>query len=635
KSEAFPDLLNSESLVVSEVTANIWNSNSEVFSKLLNSVSVVVNSKSFEYLSEAFTDILNITANLLNMTANSLNITANFLNITEYLLNSKLEVFTKIINKYKPEVFMKILNIKFSKVVTANICISKQVVFTNLWKSKLVVELVVTSNTLNISVGTPNLLNSKLEVFTNLFEYNCKSWEYNCKYLEYESLIVSEVTTNIWNITGSLLNMSIVTANLYNSKSEVFTNLYNTVTTNLLNFKLEVFTNFLKISKQELFANLLNSKPVVESVVTAKPVNNKSRYSSIFLHIIENILNISKSTVVLSGVTVNNLNITASLLNITSNLLNSKPVVTANVLNIIANIWNSNSEVFKNILNKVFSNVLNSISVVVSIMVSYFLITTTNLLNMSVLNTNLLNKKLVRSIYKYFEYNCKSFEYKPIVVSVVVAHFFNIRGLSGLTANLLNSTPQVFKNLLNSIPLTARIESSAVSAAGVLHLSTPDAGKYPPYSATRIESSTVSAAGVRALSPLDTGILLPAGIQAGPSMVATVHQQAQLPIDIDNSLYKHHHTWSSGYQDGRSGVFPLYSTINSPLEWPLPLFAEDSICPTGLLRNALQGAGQFSTKSATSPTCPSLHSGLKQSYQSCRSIPIGLRKRRAARVHPE
>ncbi|RPA90508.1 hypothetical protein L873DRAFT_1820973 [Choiromyces venosus 120613-1] len=192
------------------------------------------------------------------------------------------------------------------------------------------------------------------------------------------------------------------------------------------------------------------------------------------------------------------------------------------------------------------------------------------------------------------------------------------------------STPET------GIPLTAGIESPAVSAAGVLHLSTPDTA------ATRIESSTVSAAGVRALFPPDTGILLPTGIQAGPSMVATVHQQDHLPIDVDISLYKHHHTWSSGYQDGRSGVFPLYSTINSPLELPLPLFAEDSTYPAGLLRNALQGAGQFSRKSATSPTCPCLHSCLKQSYHSCRGtscdmlgIPMGLRKRRAARVHPE
>ncbi|RPA88698.1 hypothetical protein L873DRAFT_1796514, partial [Choiromyces venosus 120613-1] len=467
------NLLNSKS----EVFTNLFkyhkylqilgiNSNSEVFSNLLNSLSVVVNSKSCEYQSEVFADILNITANLLNMTANCLNSKSEiFTNPLEYncksfeykpdvftkIINSKSEEFTNILKKYKSEVL--------SVVATINLNIRS---IEKSWEYKIFKKLVVTSNTLNMSVGTANLLNSKLEVFTNLFEYktvvlsiatanlgNITVNIWNSKLEEFTNL--SNITRSLLNITANLLNKSVVTENLLNRKPEIFmkilnklvvtsntlnsklavftnifeytinsnckpfeykskisrnilnmsiviANLFNTVTTNLLNFKLEVFTNFLKISKQELFANLLNSKPVVESVVTAKLVNNKSMYLPIFLHIVVlhflNIRNIYKSLQYNSEVF--------------TNLLNTKSVIVSGVtINLL----------------KIIENILN---------------TTTNLLNL--ISSVSTNYKSFEYIYKYFEYNCKSFEYKSEL---------SVRSVSGLTANLLNSTLEVFKNSLN------------------------------------------------------------------------------------------------------------------------------------------------------------------------------------------
>ncbi|RPA88383.1 hypothetical protein L873DRAFT_1796680, partial [Choiromyces venosus 120613-1] len=238
-------------------------------------------------------------------------------------------------------------------------------------------------------VVTLNTLNSKSAVFTKIFEYtdnnNCKPFEYKSKIsrniLNSRSVVVkSEVFTSLLNT--KLVIESIVTANLF-----------NIVTTNLLNFKLEVFSNFLKISKQELFANLLNSKPVVESVVTAKPVNNKSRCLPIFFHITANLLNLT------AEVFKNILNSKSVVVNseVFTNLLNTKSVIVSGVT---INLLNSKSEIFKKLIY-IIENILN------------------------------ISKSKASS-------NCKCFEYESLVDSVVIA-------------NIWNSNSEVFKNILNTI----------------------------------------------------------------------------------------------------------------------------------------------------------------------------------------
>ncbi|RPA88741.1 hypothetical protein L873DRAFT_1796487 [Choiromyces venosus 120613-1] len=614
-----------ESQVVSVLTANILNRNSEAFENVLNSsnnfacieysstffqdksvvVSVVIlqflnssrsvtsNYKCFEYQSvvvqsDVFIKLLNsqsvvvyvLTANILNrLTTSLLNlsvVTANLFNITANFLNSKSEVFESILNYYKLGV---------ESIVATNPLNSKSEVFTNIfeyekylqifgivlntyncksWEYKLLVFLKylkifsinITPNFLNrnanllniVSVVTANILNTSQKYreimgiedfeynckylhlvssnfkyfeyvcrYCKSFEYNCKSWEYkleeftnlsnicqrsisnsftfldyNWKSFEYKSVVESVVLSYFFKITANLLNKSVVTENLLNSKPEIFMKILN-ITGNLLNrieyceYKSEVFTNLLntklvivsivtanlfnkyrnyksfEFQVRSIFKLLENYKPVVESVVTAKPVNNKSRYLPIFLHSLHflNIRNIYKSlqyksvvvnsevftnllntkSVIVSGVTINLLNIIENILNICKSVRSSfiilqyncksfkyKPVVTANVLNIIANIWNSNSEVFKNILN-----------------------TTTNLLNIiSSVSTN----------YKSFEYKSQVFtnlfNHNSGDVSVLVLHIFNSNMPDVITS-------KEFKNALNSNSVVVSIVTGVVS----------------------------------------------------------------------------------------------------------------------------------------------------------------------------
>ncbi|RPA89850.1 hypothetical protein L873DRAFT_1795855 [Choiromyces venosus 120613-1] len=133
------------------------------------------NSKSFEYKSGVFT---------------------NFLNKIYKLIEYQSNVFTKLLNicpKYL-QIFLNGIKLVIVADVTENLLNSKQEVFTNL----------LNSNSLGVSIVTPNLLN----ITTNLlktrsiyqdFKYYSESFEYNSKSSEYESHVISVLTANIWN----------------------------------------------------------------------------------------------------------------------------------------------------------------------------------------------------------------------------------------------------------------------------------------------------------------------------------------------------------------------------------------------------------------------------------------------------
>ncbi|RPA89736.1 hypothetical protein L873DRAFT_1795938 [Choiromyces venosus 120613-1] len=350
-----------ESLVVSEVTANIWNSYSEVFLNLFEYFTFLdYNWKSFEYKSVVVSVVLSyffkITANLLNIRSiykdfEHSNITANLLNnsvVTENLLNSKPDIFMKILNisqQYLPiflnisEKYLQIVGITSKSVVvsvvrsiyklleiTANIWIIKQELFANLLNSKPVV------GCLPIFLHILHFLN-----ISNIY----KSLQYNCR--------------SIYKY--------------FESNSEVFT-------------------------------NLLNTKSVSVSGVTIN-----------LLNMIENILNINKSSVVLSGVTVNNLNITASLLNTSSNCKCFEYESLVVLVYISSGV--NNGSIFLNHNYKSFE--FKSLAVKLQVFTNLF---NHNSGDVSVIALHIFN-----------------------TVSVVVAHFFNRK------SDVITS--EVFKNSLN------------------------------------------------------------------------------------------------------------------------------------------------------------------------------------------
>ncbi|RPA88648.1 hypothetical protein L873DRAFT_1796546, partial [Choiromyces venosus 120613-1] len=281
-------LFNIKKVVVSEVTIHYFN----IVADVLNSKAV---------------GAIVVTLNLLN------GVFTNFLNIIENHLYI-------ICPKYL-QIFLNGIKLVVVADVTENLLNSKQEVFTTL----------LNSNSLGVSIVTPNLLNisSSMSSSFTFLQYNNKSFGNYSESFEYQKYLQIfgiedfkyklEVFTNILNITPYLLNVTLnllnMTANLLNSNLRVFINLWN-VSSNCKYFQYnpEVFKNVLNIVSV-VTANLLNK------YYTTSSLRSSCKYFEYYCKSFE---------------------------------YNSKSSeYESQVISVLtANIWNGNSEVFEYVLNK-------------------------------------------------------------------------------------------------------------------------------------------------------------------------------------------------------------------------------------------------------------------------------------------